>query len=1204
MSNRILRLPWLLLVFAIAAPTMAQQVSEQAALEKARAFFQQSITASGQTIRRAPRKTPRLKAAVAGSEYYIFNDEANQDFVIISGDERTPDILGYSDEGCYNTQDVPEGLAELLDGYAEEIRAIQAGTASPRRAPANEFDAIEPLLTSSWGQSSPYNLMCPLQSGSHCLTGCVATAMAQVMYYHKWPKTLPVDIPAHPYRDDLPAIPAGTAFDWDSMLDSYDNSATTTQQNAVALLMLACGQACKASYGLYATSASTIEAFNGLMNYMGYRGSVYAYRDRYRSSDWDQLIYDELKGGRPVFYRGEHASAGGHAFVCDGYSSDRFFHFNFGWYGGSNGYYLLALSEPGAGTSFSGGQAALIGVQSNNLPAVTPTVQPSAASGSYQDLTINSWTLPSAFERDQTSEVTLNITNNGDVFFRDISLICPLASPVSTKGDFDAGETREDTYSFTPLRSGKTRILLASDNSGTEVVGQSDEFEIALGKEEVCYLYNPAADLYFCAGNLYGTHASLGEAGLDVALIGSKNTYKIETQVCNSGVKHYLGKDFYVDQEAAQWTFTYGDDGTFCMSIDGKNYLAYDGSSRDLTTTTNPNATGARWQKRSREEIITLMKQATQSKPVDATCLIGGGDFGRADRRGLQWANGAMGAGDNQNCHAEKSGKAFDTYRVIEGLPNGTYKVRVQAFYREDQPANTATLYQSGQHHLYSVFYANNVSTPVQSIFAEADKRIEGISTSAGVVPYYSSHVSTWFSDDLYWNELTVTVTDGTLRLGIRNSQSLAADWTCFDSFRLTYYGNGTTPTPASCAITTTAYPTDGGSVTGQGTYKEGQTVVLKATPANDNIFRGWKENGKIVSDSETYSFVATANRQLQAVFIDPIFQGFSNTTLYTLTCQRDELVPDANGLTLATGQTRPDATEAEKQFAIITVHGAHYLYSPYYKKYVASFGYLHDDLGVPIKFDDSHADGDYKYMLSFIYNDLTYYINCRSNGNIVYGTYNTPDAGNLWKIEEAGDFDPTEALAVAEQWSDVTFEVEFNGAVIATEKTTVKTGNAMPSVPTSLTSDFLTLTPVGTLPTTITHDVTARYHATWTGPFQFTTSMTDATWYNMNIRSGYWVGKQDSEPYYPSAVDEATLRKPEYQWAFGGDPYHVKVYNRSTGLKETLTNDGENVVMREGDDSWDLLSNSDGFILRKTGTTYKCINQRHRRPTAILEQQ
>ena len=116
MSNRILRLPWLLLVFAIAVPTMAQQVSEQAAREKARAFFQQSITASGQTIRRAPRKTPRLKAAVAGSEYYIFNDEANQDFVIISGDERTPDILGYSDEGCYNTQDVPEGLAELLDG--------------------------------------------------------------------------------------------------------------------------------------------------------------------------------------------------------------------------------------------------------------------------------------------------------------------------------------------------------------------------------------------------------------------------------------------------------------------------------------------------------------------------------------------------------------------------------------------------------------------------------------------------------------------------------------------------------------------------------------------------------------------------------------------------------------------------------------------------------------------------------------------------------------------------------------------------------------------------------------------------------------------------------------------------------------------------------------------------------------------------------
>ena len=129
-------------------------------------------------------------------------------------------------------------------------------------------------------------------------------------------------------------------------------------------------------------------------------------------------------------------------------------------------------------------------------------------------------------------------------------------------------------------------------------------------------------------------------------------------------------------------------------------------------------------------------------------------------------------------------------------------------------------------------------------------------------------------------------------------------------------------------------------------------------------------------------------------------------------------------------------------------------------------------------------------------------------------------------------------------------------------------------------------------MPFTVTDDVTLDYEAVWHGPFEFSFSEDDAVWYNMDIRSGYYVGKQNQEPYDPTIVDDQTLLLPEYQWAFGGDPYHVKLYNRSTGFGETLTKDGDNAVMRAGDYTWDLLPNGDGFVLRVTGTEYTCINQ------------
>ena len=320
--------------------------------------------------------------------------------------------------------------------------------------------------------------------------------------------------------------------------------------------------------------------------------------------------------------------------------------------------------------------------------------------------------------------------------------------------------------------------------------------------------------------------------------------------------------------------------------------------------------------------------------------------------------------------------------------------------------------------------------------------------------------------------------------------------------------------------------------------------------------------------------------------------EPFSNNKLYTLTCKRGGLVMNADGTGLAAGQTRTDAPEADKRFAIITYNGGYYLYSPTVKQYLLADGSFVSRLGSAITFDDSKADGEYKYMLSTQgTNGETWYFN--NNGNIVINGWDAADDGNRWLIEPVADFDPTEALAMASnQTYMVTYEVLFEGKVVATASEEVASGSALPTVPYPLANSFVILNKIGTHPTTVTKDITVQFAATWNGPFELSKDEATAKWYNMHIHNGWYVGKQNSEPYYPTDNAGDALNTKEYQWAFGGDPYHIKVYNRTTGFAETLSKDGENAVMRSGEYSWDLLSNNGGFVLRETGTDYNCINQ------------
>lgn len=330
---------------------------------------------------------------------------------------------------------------------------------------------------------------------------------------------------------------------------------------------------------------------------------------------------------------------------------------------------------------------------------------------------------------------------------------------------------------------------------------------------------------------------------------------------------------------------------------------------------------------------------------------------------------------------------------------------------------------------------------------------------------------------------------------------------------------------------------------------------------------------------------------------VEPI--EFANNKLYTIECPRGELILSYNYQGVEAGQSAWwTVYDYERQFAIINIEGNNYLYSPYLKKYLRTGNVLNgewiDALGSPIYFDTSSPYGEYLYMMSTLTDSGNILWFNNNTSTIVINTYSTPDAGNRWKITEVGEFDPTEAIEIAgNSFLAVTSNLMYNGEVIASQTKQVPFGADMPEPPSDWKNTFVMLQPIGTHPKYVTEETTVAYEAVWVGPFDFTTSMEDAKWYNMTIRSDYMVGKTQDEPYYPIEVSEDEIPfMPSFQWAFSGNPYKVKVYNRTTGLDETLTLVGVYGVMREGDYEWDLLPNLDGFVLRVPGSAFQCLNQ------------
>lgn len=278
--------------------------------------------------------------------YYVYNIDSNQGFVIVSGDDRATPILGYSDEGKFIHENMPEHIKAFMNNYKEQIKAIiKRNDATIKRKTlliSNGDTAVAPLITTKWGQQSPYNSQIRSNSGLfNAPTGCVATSMAQVMNYNKWPEKGTSSLSYTYNGNTFSANFGNTTYDWTNMLEAYsaNDNAASASSKAVATLMFHCGVSLKMQYASTASGAYTSDIVSSLVNYFGYDKNIkYTTSDNYTPSQFKYQIISEINARRPVIIAG-YDTQSAHSYIADGYDAYDFIHFNWGWDGDYNGYY-------------------------------------------------------------------------------------------------------------------------------------------------------------------------------------------------------------------------------------------------------------------------------------------------------------------------------------------------------------------------------------------------------------------------------------------------------------------------------------------------------------------------------------------------------------------------------------------------------------------------------------------------------------------------------------------------------------------------------------------------------------------------------------------------------------------------------------------------------------------------------------------------
>ncbi len=423
----------------------AERVSQEDAALVANNFM--TVASTNSSLRKAPAKRMVLKqnTSVAEPQYYIYENANGEGWVIVSANDAVSPILAYSETGHFRTDNMPANIQAWMNKYDKFIQRIEADGVQASEETAAEWNearkglrratptniVVDALIKSKWDQGAPYWNLCPYSSSKgRAYTGCVATAMAQVMNYWQWPikgtgshsyKPLDVNDPdqySKTYTKTLSANFGETTYDWVNMIDKYTyigsdgydhelSGITDAQKLAVATLMYHCGVATEMMYGSNSEGGSgtyTINyqdwtdpmcAQNAFFTYFGYKrdglisysrdGYSYGgqkYYDKWTTSNWVTMLKGELDKKHPIMYDGA-SNSGGHSFICDGYGTTgttNYFHFNWGWSGDNDGWYKLDNLAPGSGGAgggsydFSEDQCVIIGIEPEGKTTAIETI--------------------------------------------------------------------------------------------------------------------------------------------------------------------------------------------------------------------------------------------------------------------------------------------------------------------------------------------------------------------------------------------------------------------------------------------------------------------------------------------------------------------------------------------------------------------------------------------------------------------------------------------------------------------------------------------------------------------------------------------------------------------------------------------------------------------------------------------------------------
>lgn len=429
----------LMLLLVSSMTLWAERVTEEDAALVANSFMNANASSSLSGVKKASPSKRMVRKSTAPTEeaqYYVYENADGEGWVIIAADDVVRPVLAYSLTGHFRTDNMPVNIRKWMGHYNKFIRRLAADSVvageetksqwrSLRKAASPQAKGnavVGPLIKTKWDQDAPYYNLCPGTGSNKAYTGCVATAMAQVMKYWEWPVNgygSHTYQPLNPntgrtstrYRSELSADFENTTYDWSNMRNTYTTFSPTAAKTAVATLMYHCGVATEMMYGNDADGGSgtytlnyndwtwgtpeasevggcaqnalwyffrykkeTIQAFMRDGYEEDYYGRKYKIYDPWTDAEWTAMIKAELDQKRPILYGGA-SDEGGHSFVCDGYDDAGYFHFNWGWSGDNDGYFLLSNLNPGSGGAgggnynFSEDQDVLIGIEPDKSQA-------------------------------------------------------------------------------------------------------------------------------------------------------------------------------------------------------------------------------------------------------------------------------------------------------------------------------------------------------------------------------------------------------------------------------------------------------------------------------------------------------------------------------------------------------------------------------------------------------------------------------------------------------------------------------------------------------------------------------------------------------------------------------------------------------------------------------------------------------------------